>query len=208
MKKTTLWTILAILSVMLTISPAVAAEASSKGTIKTVAVLPFQTNAQNDISYISAGILSMLHSRLPWKGQVQVVNKGKTAAALEKIAAASGQKSIYQVGEETNADYIVAGMVTEFGGAFSIDTKVYDIGNNSFYTFFGQSETIDEIIAQVDVVTAKINKKVFDRTTVSYEKFKKENIITEEELRRMNPERMMPAGQHFEEEEKPWWKIW
>ncbi len=175
--------------------------------IKTVAVLPFETNSQKDISFISSGIVSMFHSRLLWKNNVRVVNKDKTTNALKTGDGDSDQQSIRHIGQTTRADYVIAGNITEFSGSYSIDTKIYDIKKGSFLTFFEQSETIDQIIPRVDVVAAKINKKVFSRTTVSYEKFKKDNIITEEELKRMNPERMMPLRQ-FEEQEEPWWKVW
>ena len=208
MKQTVIWSIPVMMLAVFSILTPAAGNTSEPEPVKTVAILPFETNAQKDISYIGSGILSMLHSRLHWKHQVRVIDTAQAMKALTGTKDASTRKTILRIGETTNADYIVTGIVTEFSGAFSIDTKVYDIKNGSFLTFYDQSETIDRIIPQVDIVAAKINKKVFDRTTVSFEKFKKERVITEEELRRMNPERMLPPGELYEEEEKPWWQIW
>jgi hypothetical protein len=115
--------------------------------------------------------------------------------------------AVFKIGEKTGADYVITGIITEFAGAYSIDTKVWNLKEKSYLTFYDQSPTLDKLISRVDIVAAKINKKIFDRTTVSYEKFKKEKFITEEDLRRMNPERMMPV-QEPGERKKPWWKIW
>lgn len=208
MKRTAfLMTLFSLFFCLLSVAPAMG-DTSQETPAKTVAILPFEANAQNDISYITEGILSMLHSRLPWRDKVLVISNSQTRAAMGDAEQSSRREAIARVAASEKPDYIIAGIITKFGGAFSIDTKVYDIRDRSYLTFFGQSESIDRIIPQVDIVAAKINKKVFNRTTVSYEKFRKENIITEEELKRMNPERMMPVGDPFEEEEKPWWKIW
>jgi len=102
---------------------------------------------------------------------------------------------------------VITGTITEFSGAYSIDTKVWNLKTKSYLTFYDQSATLNKLISRVDIVAAKINKKIFDRTTVSYDKYKNEKIITEEELRRMNPERMMPVREAGERK-KPWWKIW
>ncbi|MBC2703855.1 hypothetical protein [Desulfobacula sp.] len=176
--------------------------------MKTIAIIPFETNSQEDISYITSGVLNMLRSRLSWKGNVAVVKTGIVTKELSGITESSESETIIKLGGKTTADYVITGIVTQFSGAYSIDTKVYNLKEKSFLTFYGQSKTIDKIISQIDIIAAKINKKMFDRTTVSYEKFKKEKIITEEDLRRMNPERMMPTRPTGEDEEKPWWKIW
>ena len=176
--------------------------------MKTIAIIPFETNSQEDISYITSGVLNMLRSRLSWKGNVAVVKTGIVTKELSGITESSESETIIKLGGKTTADYVITGTVTQFSGAHSIDIKVYNLKETSFLTFYGQSKTIDKIISEIDIAAAKINKKIFDRTTISYEKFKKEKIITEEDLRRMNPERMMPVHPIGENEEKPWWKIW
>ena len=195
-----------LLLVLFILIPVISGAAETKQ-IKTMAIIPFETNSQNDLSYITSGILNMLHSRLSWKDNVQLVKKNNVTKTLLGMKQPFQNRAIVKLGEKTNADYVITGIITEFSGAYSIDTKVYDLNKKLFLTFYGQSKTIDKIISRVDIVAAKINKKIFNRTTVSYEKFKKEKIITEEELKRMNPERMMPIHQTGDKA-KPWWKIW
>lgn len=181
------------------------AETNTKTDSK-VAIIPFETHAKDDISYIARGILKMLDSRLTLKNKVSLVPKNKIAQ-LKPITPATTQ-SILDLGKKTKADYVITGVITEFSGASSIDVKVYQLKDQSFLTFYGQAETMDAVITQTDIIAAKINKKVFNRTTRSYEKFEKEKKISEEELRRMNPERMLPAIPNRENGDKPWWKIW
>ncbi|MCF6247081.1 MAG: hypothetical protein L3J69_06935 [Desulfobacula sp.] len=208
MKRTAFSTISFLIFVVLSIAMPVTGNTTESQSIKTVAILAFGTNAQKDISYITDGILSMLHSRIFWKNKIHVIRKDLTTNALANAKTSSEYQTILQIGKLTHADYVISGIVTEFSGAFSIDTKVYDLKQGAFFTFSGQSKSIEKIISRTDIVAAKINKKVFARTTISYENFKNDKIITEEELRRMNPERMMPVQRPIDEDEKPWWKIW
>lgn len=176
--------------------------------MKTIAIIPFETNSKKDITYIKSGILNMLYSRLSWKDHVALINKNDINKTLDGAEHLSENDLVLKMGENTRADYILTGSITEYSDAFSIDVKIYNIENRSFLTFYDQTSTMDQVIRKTDVIAAKINKKIFDRTTVSYEKFEKEKIISEEELKRMNPERMMPVLQTGDDENKPWWKFW
>lgn len=196
-----------LLFTLVILIPASSSAADTKS-IKTIAIIPFETNSQTDISYITSGVLTMLHSRLAWKDNVEMVKQKTVNTVLSGLKKPSESDRVTELGEKTNADHVITGIITEFSGAYSIDTKIYDLKEKTYLTFYGQSKTIDKVISSVDIVAAKINKKVFNRTTLSYEKYEKDKFITEEELRRMNPERMMPVQNPLESKEKPWWKIW
>ncbi len=196
-----------ILFILIILLLPVSSGLAAANNIKTVAIIPFETNTENDLSYMTSGILTMLESRLTWKNNVAVVQQPVVNKALSGIKEAYESNAVFKIGEKTGADFVVTGIITEFSGAYSIDTKVWNLKTKSFLTFYEKSEAIDKLVSRVDIVAAKINKKIFDRTTVSYEKYKNEKIITEEDLRRMNPERMMPV-QEQKERKKPWWKIW
>lgn len=181
---------------------------AKESALKTVAILPFETNTNRDISYIIPGITRMLHSRLAWKDKVAVIPVDQIRDAVATLDDKKGVAAVTRLGNYTKSDYVISGIITEFSGAFSIDLKVYDLNEKTVLTFFDQSDEFNRLIPKFDLVAAKINKKVFDRTTVSYEKYKEDKMITEEELRRMNPEKMLPPRPSIEAEDKPWWKIW
>ena len=195
------------LFILITLLLPVSSGLAAANSLKTVAIIPFETNTENDLSYMTSGILTMLESRLSWKNNVAIVQQSVVNKALSGVKETYESNAVIKIGEKTKADYVITGTITEFSGAYSIDTKVWNLKTKSYLTFYDQSATLNKLISRVDIVAAKINKKIFDRTTVSYDKYKNEKIITEEELRRMNPERMMPV-QEQKERKKPWWKIW
>jgi TolB-like protein len=196
-----------LLSILIILFLPLSSGSVAGSSLKTIAIIPFETNTENDLSYMTAGITTMLESRLFWKDNVAILQQPLIHKALSGIKEMYESNAVFKIGEKTGADYVITGIITEFAGAYSIDTKVWNLKEKSYLTFYDQSPTLDKLISRVDIVAAKINKKIFDRTTVSYEKFKKEKFITEEDLRRMNPERMMPV-QEPGERKKPWWKIW
>ena len=198
---------LLLVLIIFILTPISSSMADSKK-MKTIAIIPFETNSQADISYITSGVLNMLYSRLSWKDRVTLIHKKDIKTSLAETEPLSETDLVLKIGENTQADYVVTGSITEFSNAFSLDVKIYDIKNRSYLTFYDQAEKIDQVVQKTDIISAKINKKVFDRTTTTFERIKRENLITEEELKRMNPEQMMPIHQTGDDENTPWWKFW
>ncbi len=176
--------------------------------IKTIAVIPFAINSVDDLSHIQNGIVYMLYSRLSWPGNVVVVPKKNMEVLLSKTDNFKKNKLIHEIVTQTNSDFILSGSITELAGSFSIDARVLDIKNKQFMTFFEQSKRSDDLIEKVDRIAASINKKVFNRATVTYEKMEQEKQAHINELKRKNPEHMMNVPSGWQREESPGWKIW
>lgn len=174
--------------------------------IKTIAIIPFETNSQDDIAYITSGAWNMLYSRISWRDHVRVIDKHEVAGSLDNLTAATENERVLKLAQDTQAGYVMTGSITEFADAFSLDVKLYDIENRSYLTFYDQTAKIDQVIQKIDIISAKINKKVFDRTTTTFERMEKEKLISEEELKRIHPEQMMPI--HQDKTDDPWWKFW
>lgn len=174
----------------------------------TIAILPFEIHSEKDAPYIQSGILNMLYSRLYWKGHVTLINKNDVKNKLASTNQLAENELVLKLGDNAWTDYVMTGSVTGYADAFSIDVKIYDIKNQSYLTFFDQTTEIEQVIKKVDIISAKINKKLFNRATITYERLKQEEIISEEELKRMNPEKMMPYRKMIDPGEKPWWKFW
>ena len=198
---------LAVLCIFLILSFSCFSLTAHAKEIKSIAVLPFEMIAPEDLSYIRDGIVQMLHTRLVWKDKVTVVDQKTIDTQLNKTKDKDSTRGIEALAKSLGSDYILTGSITQFANAFSIDARVYDVQKKQWLAFSEQSTAINDLIPKMSAVSAKINKKIFDRTTASYEKYKNEKIITEEDLRRLNPERMMPV-QEPGERKKPWWKIW
>ncbi|MCP4721599.1 MAG: hypothetical protein GY860_19245 [Desulfobacteraceae bacterium] len=194
-------------SIVLLLSFVTTAQNARAQEIKTIAVLPFTINAAEDLTHIQNGIIYMLYSRLSWRDHVLVLPTTQIQNQLSKMASVTGNQLIKKLAEGTNSNYVVCGSITKLAGSFSIDTQVYDIKNKRFMTFFEQSKISDELIDKVDRIAATINKDIFDRSTVTYEKMKQEKQAYINKLKRQNPEHLMnvPAGQ---QDDGPGWKLW
>lgn len=181
----------------------------------TIAILPFAIHSQKDISFISAGIMEMLKSRLSWKDHVSVIEKTGTPGKSNSQALLKAiLKEPYDLNSagKTAYDYVLTGSITEFAGAFSLDVKVFNTKNSASHTFFNQAGTMTKIIPKIDIIAARINKKIFNRTTAALkisENNGKNSETRQKKIIRQNPEELM--NQEFGNERKkhrPFWKFW
>lgn len=182
---------------------------SAQSTSHTVAIMPFNLISAEKLTSIQAGTVQMLRSRLLWKGKVSVINPDTVNQHLTTLETTDPNARITQIAQLTNSDYVITGDIIQFANAFSIDAKIYDIKNKQYLAFFEQSKTIDELVPKINLLAAKINKKVFQRETTAFESLVKKQKQQAEEWRRQNPEKLLPSLPQGEPEEKtPIWKIW
>ena len=147
---------------------------TAKEDIKTITILPFKIHAQEKLSHIQDGIVQMLYSRLSWKDNVLVVPQKQLASHLSAIDKTKTDKGINEIARLTHSDFVLEGAITQLGGSFSIDVQVYDIENKRYMAFFEQSQQKDDLISKTNRIAARINKKIFDRSTMAWEKMDQE----------------------------------
>ncbi len=174
----------------------------------TIAVLPFTIHAAEDFSHIQKGVVYMLHSRLSWPEKVHVVPRQQIRAVLNQVNTTDKNRLIKQVADQTGSDLILEGSITKLAGSFSIDAMVYDMENKRYMAFFEQSADSGELINKVAQVAASINKQVFDRSTIAWEKMEQDRRARINELKRKNPEYLMQNPQWQQQNDSPGWKIW
>ncbi len=174
----------------------------------TISVLPFTIHAAEDFSHIQKGVVYMLHARLAWQDKVRVVPKKQMRKVLENLNKADKNQLLTRVADQTDSDLIIDGSITKLAGSFSIDAMVYDLNNKRYMTFFEQSKDSDELIEKVARIAAGINKQVFDRSTIAWEKMEQERQARINELKRRNPEYLMQNPQWQQQDDSPGWKIW
>ncbi len=167
-----------------------------------IAILPFEIHSKTDLAYMGHGIHQMLASRLSWKDRVEIVDPQEPYLANTAMA---------QAALTLKADYVLSGSVTEFAGAFSVDTTVFKAQTQTIQTFFGQAATVDEIIPQLDILAAKINHSLFDRKTAALESVTPAAPDAATFNIRENPEKLMPKALTLGDEasrDRPFWKFW
>ncbi|WP_022667951.1 hypothetical protein [Desulfospira joergensenii] len=185
---------------------------AAKDGLKTVAIVPFEINAAQDMAPVRKGILHMLYSRLSWRDNVMVLPQHKIDKKLAAFGYSSGiemdDKQIAEIAQTLQSDFILTGSITQFDNAFSIDTKIFDIANKRFMAFSQHSEKSDNLIDKVDRIAATINQKVFQRDTLTWDKIEQERQANIEKMKRKNPEYMMQNPNWQETKESYGWKIW
>jgi spore coat protein CotH len=127
---------------------------------------------------------------------------------LKTLGSTSGDELITAIAEKTDSQYVMTGAITQLAGSFSIDAKVYDIANKRYMAFFEQSKKSDDLIEKVDRIAASINQKVFDRSTVTWEKMEQERQKLINDYKRRNPEHLMQVPQGWQPKEEIGWKVW
>ena len=151
--------ILLLMAILLlfTTAPAVAAPAR-------VAILPFDVNAEKDMTFLQEGILDMLGSRLAWRDKVEVISENETKAALASVDGFDGESRALLVGGKLQADFVLFGSLTVFGESVSIDAKMADVsGQQPPLPFFAQTRGMGEVIPQINQFATNINATVFGR---------------------------------------------
>ncbi len=186
-------------------------QGSAFAATKTIAILPFEINSKQDISYMKKGVSRMLYSRLAWKDHVIVAPESAIPKEIKQFTSIRDNDTAAKVAAATRSDYVLLGSITEFAGAYSLDTKVFDIEKGTVQSFFGQAGSLDGIIPEMNIITATINNKIFNRTTSVIEPSKKNIIKPEIQSLRANPELMMRQKfpiEPTEKEKPPFWKFW
>ncbi len=137
---------------------------SSAAPLKKVAILPFTIHAQQDLSFLSEGILDMLASRLAWKDHVTVIEKDMVQKQLELIKPPLNKQKALFIGKALGADYVILGSLTIFGKSVSIDSKILDVAKGEeLVTAFNQSKGFDNVIPTINQFAQDINAKIMGR---------------------------------------------
>ena len=153
------WIILIILAVVLIQAPA-----SSAKTPKKIAILPFNMNADRDLTFLQEGIMDMIRTRLAWKGEVDILEKKAVKKETAHIEGHLDSDSALTVGKALQADYVILGSLTVFGESVSIDARILDVAKGEEQvTAFNQSKGMDEVIPTVNQFAQDINAKIMGR---------------------------------------------
>jgi TolB-like protein len=132
---------------------------------KKVAIIPFTMNSDRDLTYLQEGIMDMLASRLAWKGEVQVLEKGQVKKQVAQYEGPVDRAKALEVGRALQADYVIMGSLTVFGESVSLDARILDVpGAEELMTAFKQTKGMDEVIPTVNQFAMDINEKIMGRS--------------------------------------------
>ncbi len=133
-----------------------------------VAVLPFAINSVSDMAFLQKGIQDMLSSRLYWKDKVQVLDKATVNAAMSSAKGFTGESLALLIGAKLEANFVVYGSLTMIGESASIDAKIVDVEKaKEPLVLFKQSQSINQVIPQINAFATDINTRMFKRPMAS-----------------------------------------
>ncbi|NNG07698.1 MAG: hypothetical protein HKM90_08180, partial [Desulfobacteraceae bacterium] len=131
---------------------------------KRLAIVPFTMNADRDLTFLQEGIMDMLASRLAWKGEVEVLEKGRVKREAAQREGPMDRAKALETGRALQADYVIFGSLTVFGESVSIDARILDVaGAEELMTAFKQTKGMDEVIPTVNQFAMDINEKIMGR---------------------------------------------
>jgi len=133
---------------------------------KKVAVLPFQINAQEDLSYLATEIPKLIKDNLKREGAVIV--ELESADILAWTDTLTEEQDAKRIGLKHGLDFIVWGSLTRIGQRLSLDAKVIEpFTEEGASTFFLAVEGIENLLMSVQKVSRDIGFKLFDRARIA-----------------------------------------
>ena len=148
-------------------STAIAAEDSAPQTAFKVLVMPFQINAQNDLSNLRTQIPGVLAKRLQKEGALPVTIE--ESAVEEALKITSGDlEDIRKKALAEGAQQVVWGSFTMIGATFSLDMRLMAaLPGAEPDRFFSQGKNLESLVPVVNDLADQIGIKLFGRQLVT-----------------------------------------
>ncbi len=154
----------------------------------TIAVMPFEMNAEKGLDYLQEGVMDMLNSRLTWQGRVNAVEKTRVKSVLSQVEDFSGQSRAIMAGTILEADYVLYGSITIIGNNASIDANIVDVtGKNGMLPFSKQVSGMGNVIPEINRFATDINETVFNRPVTRQQ-------FTADQTRQMQSDQSLSGG--------------
>lgn len=129
-----------------------------------VALLPFETHSDRDLSYLTNGLRDMLASRLAAGAGVEVIGRAEVTKALAGKPAPTDPSALRQLGTSLQADYVIAGSLTALAGSLSLDSTLHTVsGAEAPRTYFATAPREEEIISAIDNLSWQIAEGAFGK---------------------------------------------
>ncbi len=123
-----------------------------------VAILPFQTNADETIDYINRGIREMLTARVTHGADIFVVEHRVVKDALSKVLPSElTTQGVQELGGSLGVDYVIFGSISKIGNNVSIDISILNVVQGGISKpVFAQSVGLNEVIPKVNSIAQEI----------------------------------------------------
>jgi outer membrane protein insertion porin family len=149
-----------------------------------VVIMPFETHAQDDLSYLQTQIPQAIKNLLDQEGADVLIYETMSISSWKKLA--ESRTDIRNIGAQTGADYVVWGSLTLFGQNFSLDVKLLaSEDGEEADTFTVEGEGVENLSASVNKLVQELALKLFKRQKMVQILIKGNNRIEEDAIRRI-----------------------
>jgi TolB-like protein len=140
-------------------------ETDVESTPTSIAILPFATHAAHDLSYLQAGIRTMLTSRLTADSNLTVIDPVLVDQAMTDLGMTAGgieqEAKLAQLAKQIQADYLLTGSLTALGEGMSLDARIFSAkAPENPQTLYESAATKNDVIAAVDQLAAAATTKL------------------------------------------------
>jgi TolB-like protein len=127
----------------------------------TVAVLPFEMGAGEDLGHVQTQIRELLSARLDGEDQVQVIDKIRVEGAVAGVNGFAGESLALIAGAKLRADYVLYGDIASSGGRRRVDARLADMtGKRAPLAFSETFETLDGVIPEINRFATRVKKTI------------------------------------------------
>lgn len=144
--------------VLLVAVPSVAFSATPR-----IALLPFESHSDRDLSYLTSGIRDMLASRLASGAEVEIIPRAKVNQVLGGKSIPTDESALRQLGTTLQADYVLTGSLTALAGSLSLDSTLHSVKGDQPKSFYSTAPREEEIISAIDTLSWQIAEQGFGK---------------------------------------------
>jgi outer membrane protein insertion porin family len=149
-----------------------------------VVIMPFETHAQDDLSYLQTQIPQAIKNLLDQEGADVLIYETMSISTWKELA--ESRTDIRNIGVQTGADYVVWGSLTLFGQSFSLDVKLLASEDGEEPdTFTVEGEGVENLSASVNELVQELALKLFKRQKMVQILIEGNNRIEEDAIRRV-----------------------
>ncbi len=131
-----------------------------------VLVLPFEINAQDELSYLKSQIPQVIKSHLKQDGAgILEPDPGMVLSRTEKSGV---MDEIRKIGVNGGASHVIWGSITIIGQHFSLDAKMIESSGDGLpAVFFYEGEGIENLSGNLKELSQDLGMKIFKREKIS-----------------------------------------
>ena len=149
-----------------------------------VAVLPFEINAEENLSYLQQALPQMLATRLESRGEVYAVEKPLLQQYLAPYAGKKvTEEAARRLGADMGAEFVILGSLTKIGDQVSIDTTLINTQERvPLQRFYSAADTVAGIPSKINELARLLyfkilGKEVINKIAISGNKYIEQDAI-------------------------------